>query len=543
MRTPTAALAWEIGRRHRWGLVGVAAYVVALAAVRLVLDATGQTLSIEHEVRFAIVVLVPLTVTSLYVLAVFSFGLHGDLAARQSTYPARLFALPVTTTTLVGWPMLIGALVLAVLWIATRQLVLWPANVRIPTMWPALLAAVLLAWTQALTWMPYGLPGLRVVVTMLWLTMVDGVVLLAIHRQASEAAMFVMLAPHLPLAFVAARIAVTRARQGEVPDWRGAFAGVLRLARPRARTAPFASASEALAWYEWRRHGWTLPALLALVLPFELGMLFLLGDTPLLVFVTLLGVVLTPPIMAGFAAADVRRAESAPRGAGLPTFLATRPANTVRLVGAKLGMTLRSALLAWLLLLPATALGVSAAGLRPMMRAWWEHLVDWMGRPRAIIVSLLVLAVLLLSTWRQLVQSLYVGLSGRVWLARVSVFVAVTMISTVGPLALWFLESGDAQLFLWNWIRELLAALAILKTAAAAWIATRLHRQRLLGDRALVGAAALWTALVLALYALLAWMLPTPFFPRHVFLLLAILVIPLVRISMAPLALDVGRHR
>jgi len=50
----------------------------------------------------------PLTTTFMYCLAVFSYGLSGDLAARQSMYPARMFALPVTTTALAGWPMLYG---------------------------------------------------------------------------------------------------------------------------------------------------------------------------------------------------------------------------------------------------------------------------------------------------------------------------------------------------------------------------------------------------------------------------------------------------
>ena len=36
----------------------------------------------------------------MYVLAVFSFGLAGDLTARHSMYPARLFTLPVSTAAL-----------------------------------------------------------------------------------------------------------------------------------------------------------------------------------------------------------------------------------------------------------------------------------------------------------------------------------------------------------------------------------------------------------------------------------------------------------
>ena len=72
----------------------------------------------------------PLAATFMYFLAVFSFGLAGDLAARQSMYPARMFTLPVTTAALAGWPMLYGTAAMAILWLATRLLAVWPSGVR-----------------------------------------------------------------------------------------------------------------------------------------------------------------------------------------------------------------------------------------------------------------------------------------------------------------------------------------------------------------------------------------------------------------------------
>ena len=50
-----------------------------------------------------------------------------------------------------------------------------------------------------------------------------------------------------------------------------------------------------------------------MLLPFELGFLFLIRETPALVFYTLLGVLLTPPFMAGFVAATVSRSNPTPR--------------------------------------------------------------------------------------------------------------------------------------------------------------------------------------------------------------------------------------
>ena len=56
-------------------------------------------------------------------------------------------------------------------------------------------------------------------------------------------------------------------------------------------------------------------------------------------------------------------------------------------------------------------------------------------------------------------------------------------------------------------------------------------------------AAACWCFVVLALYSVLVWFFSTPFFPRYVLALLAILAIPLARLSAAPLALAWNRHR
>ena len=116
--------------------------------------------------------------------------------------------------------------------------------------------------------------------------------------------MVAILAPQLPLAYLAACFAVARARRGDVPDWRGVFAR----ARPdramscRRGASRFPSPARAQAWFEWRQHGRSLPALVGILLPFELGLLFLARhEPPVLVFDTLLGVLLTPPFMAGFA--------------------------------------------------------------------------------------------------------------------------------------------------------------------------------------------------------------------------------------------------
>jgi len=546
MRSPALAIAWEFRQRHRWGLLAVGGYLLVLAVFKFAILEPGQPVSLDDAESFALAVVLPLTVACLYFLVVFSFGLSGDLAARPSLYPARMFTLPVTTTALAGWPMLYGSAAMAGLWLATRLLGVWPPHVDIPWAWPTLLAAVLLGWTQALTWMPYGLPGLRVIVTVLWLVVVDTIVLLALHVKASEAVMLAILSPQVPLAYLAARSAVARARRGDVPDWRGALARLGRIASvlPRRRTR-FPSAARAQAWFEWRIHGRSLPVWVVILLPFELALLFVAGaDVPSLVVYTLFGVLLTPPFMAAFSVPRVRQSNrQVSDGYGMAPFTATRPLASAALIAAKLRMSVWSTLATWLLVVIAIPIGLTLSGTWPVVIERSRQLSDAIGTPRAVVLGLLVVSGLIASTWKQLVQSLYIGLSGREWLIRSSTCLTLAVLIFIEPIVQWIRASSYVRVALWNALPWMLAVLVVVKISAAAWVATRLYRSRLLSDRALVTGAAGWLVAVLALYGVLVWLVAGPLIPRYFLALLAILAIPLARLSAAPLALAWNRHR
>ena len=184
-------------------------------------------------------------------------------------------------------------------------------------------------------WMPYRLPGLRVLFTLGLLLVVDVIVIYAFERGVSEGVMVAIVAPHLPLAYLTAWYAVVRARRGDTPDWGGALPWRSRAAGATRRRAAFASPARAQFWFEWQRHGRSLPVLVALVLPFELWLLFVPGNnTSTIVITTLLIVLLTPPFLAFFAAAFV--STSTP-------FTMTRPLTSGALIGAKLTATMAGA--------------------------------------------------------------------------------------------------------------------------------------------------------------------------------------------------------
>src|SRR2546429_132011 len=108
MRAPALALGWEFRRRHLWALIAMAGYLLALAAIKLLFLGPMEPIRLDPPDGRGAVGMTPLTATYFYLLAAFSFGLAGDLGARPSIYPARMFALPVRTAAMVGWPMLYG---------------------------------------------------------------------------------------------------------------------------------------------------------------------------------------------------------------------------------------------------------------------------------------------------------------------------------------------------------------------------------------------------------------------------------------------------
>lgn len=553
MRSAGAAIAWEFCRRHRWGLSALVGYVLVMATTDLLILEPGNAINLGGSAdlpgigpRFAATVIVPLGIFTYYFLAVFSFGLSGDVASRESLYPARMFTLPVTTAALAGWPMLYGTATVAGLWLATTRFVVWPSGVDAPLLWPALYVAAALAWTQALMWMPYGLPGLRVMVAVLWLIAIYAGVVTAVDRKVPEYMMAAAMAPQLPLAYLCARFAVAMARRGEVPDWREKVARLFRIAHVLpGRQNHFPSAARAQEWFEWRVHGRSLPVWVGILLPFELALLFVAGTAiPSLVAYTLFGALLTPPFMAAFVAFRVRTAS--PRVSdsnAVAPFTATRPVTTAALIAAKLRMAIWSTLAAWLLVLVAIPAALTLSGTWPVVLERAHQMSDLIGTPRAVVVGLLGLSGLMLWTWRQLVQNLYVGLSGREWLTRSSLCLLLTVLIFIEPIVHWIRQSSDVQVALWNALPWIFATLVSIKMVAAAWIAGRLHASRLLGDRELVAGAACWVGVVLSLYGVLAWLVATPHIPRYFLVLIAILAVPLARLSAAPLALASNRHR
>ena len=248
--------------------------------------------------------------------------------------------------------------------------------------------------------------------------------------------------------------------------------------------------------------------------------------------------------MASFTAATVSESNPSARDSyGVSPFLATRPMTSAALIAAKLKATIWSTLLAWLLVLVAIPLALLLSGTAPLVIERARRAIESRHAPGDRI-ALLGFSGLMASTWKQLVQSLYIGLSGREWLIKSSVLLALSFLVVIGPLAHGSIDDRRVQAALWNALPWILAGLVCLKMSAAAWIATRLYRQPAAERPHARDRRGLLVSSPCSLsMAVLVWFLATPFIPRYFLALIAILAIPLARLSAAPLALAWNRHR
>jgi hypothetical protein len=276
-------------------------------------------------------------------------------------------------------------------------------------------------------------------------------------------------------------------------------------------------------------YGRTLPALVATLLPFELSMFWIYRDIQNIVLFMVALTLVTPPFMAAFVAPAA--------SAAMTPFIARRPVSGASLIGAKLKTALASTAAAWTMVLLAMPLALFLSGAMEMAMRPMHLLIDVFGAPRVWLLISLGVVALIASTWKQLVQSLCIGMSGRPWLVKGSVFVRLSAILVLGPAATWIVRDAHRFTVAWNAIPAVVAALAGVKVVAAAIVIARLRRRQLFTDRELLLAVAAWDLAVFGLFALLAWSVPGLLVSGAFLLGGSILAVPLVRLAAAPLAI------
>jgi hypothetical protein len=227
----------------------------------------------------------------------------------------------------------------------------------------------------------------------------------------------------------------------------------------------------------------------------------------------------------------------------ISSFAATRPMNTAEMVGAKLRAAARTTLVTWVLVILLIAVALVLSGTH---RILGEMVDAWLAtRPAGEVIATVVAvgAILVLLTWKRLVESLLIGMAGRAWVHRVIIFVGVVIAMNFLIAAMWLLihpEYHEQVRVVAPWV---MGAAVMLKLVLAAVAVRALRRRQLVSDRTLAWFAATWLVVAGSLFGLLMWVIPGGFVATSTLAMGIVLMMPLARLSAMPLALAWNRHR
>lgn len=566
MHSPAYAIAWEIWRKNRWGLLAILAAIpvwawLSRALVGPLQPSGDETVKMLWPMLVLLADIVPMWVSLLALGVMFCFT-EADSRRGAPQFPSRLFTLPVRTATLVTWPMIYGILAVLLVSTAWEKLVLssLPRTDWMPIQFmPAVFVATAMVVLQATVWSLPAFPANRLIVLSLLLF---GLVWLAVWPRAhagvgdwtaERAAAFqrnsnVALVAVSALAYLVALFAVERDRRGGRFGWAALWARVSRLAdlSPR-QNRPFGSPAAAQFWFEWRRGGWLLPLAVAFFMVLILGPVswVVMIESPPGVAgidadstVTMLCLVLALPLWLSFFVGQ-RNAELELKPAA---FQLLHPLSSGAMILAKLRVALASALLSWLMVVVVTPVWLALWCDTSALARGWQMLAARHSSGTGWIMLLLTLGAAVALTWRWLVVSLYIGL----W-ARPRIFIWRAAVCMLGG---WLLLIYAAHLFdhpkqLKQWVEagRCLAGVAAVKVLVAAWVLHRVYRSGALPGRIILCYVGWWTGLVVGVAGVgWLWLEPT-LVPGSVILSGAILLAPVARLGLAPWAFEVGRHR
>ena len=550
MRSPVAALLWDIWNRHRQ-LVWAIAALTAIGWAVDIADRAGQPDGASSESNPVVTMLGLLAFLMLF--AVFNYT-ESDGDGALGRFPQRLFTLPMSSLRLVAVPVLAGVAAVALLlgaWLPplTRGGSASPAFV-------ALLVAAFMVFYQSVLWTLPRLGPLR-----LLLLGAIAIALFAIGilpafppgpppAWRSEVVLSGGIALLAGFAFVATWRHVASVRSGGDREARrlSRLLWAVADALP-SRQRAFATPTGAQVWFEWRSSGMTLPILAGGIVVFVIAPLSWIarhdaGDTLRLLLATLATpIVLAVPVGLAFAKPSLWSDDLS-----LPGFVAVRPLSAGEIVAVKVETAMLAAGASWIVILLFLAVWLSSWANLDAVRAVTNQLWTLHGRSSLAMfgIALLLLLSGLFLTWRFLVSRLWVGLSGHRRLFMVSA-VSLALIAfgaaviEAGELSRWLIEDSDRAASV-VWIVAL-AVLAKFVLAGYGWRQAALPLRRRYMLVWLVGVGC-FVALAGLVWRLVKMSVPAASDDIQMLLMLApLLVVPLGRPGIAPLLLARNRHR
>jgi len=201
-----------------------------------------------------------------FTLAVFTYGDSATGLSNQSNFPTHFFTLPVSTATLIAWPMILGGLVMIFNWFLVDQLWLKPRDIHVAFWWPAIMAISMLFWFQIISWGQYPYIFISLFLTSLMIIFFIVIVFLIFNNQEKIFLIGIGLSLQLFIAWHIALKIVSRVRRGFiVHSWHWPKKLKSSSVDLDLNYKTHASSFQAQCYMESRLHGLILPGIAILM--------------------------------------------------------------------------------------------------------------------------------------------------------------------------------------------------------------------------------------------------------------------------------------
>ena len=527
MRSIPVTMTWEMLSRGRWSLLAFA--LAANVFPVFLLTAMRHDGSLDPDDSSMLTMQLTMMQIQMFIFGCAAFDAQGQ--------PARLYAMPIPTSSLVAWQMLPS---MVLVWLESlASTACWNAmfDLNWPLWGPALFAAVGVAAIQAVLWSAEKSA---------WLPLAVGVVgsILGLWFKSRYGPMFSLpthpwvavtpsdvfaLLTFAGLSYYGAVVGVARRRCGEPLPSLGIIAWIERVCDPPPDVgAPFTTPEQAHFWFEWRRKGRVMPATVVFGMVIGLGIwvLFIRELKDLFEGFVAGGAMLT---LMGFLGLVLGIVGPNDQTFEMGHFLATRSLTNTEMSRTLLKVLAKSVLIAWtiwavpFLILTAICFAKDAIPRVEILNDW-----GWWYFPMT-----------LLGCWTVVSVVASISMTGRSALLAQLVLGSFALFIGTGLFSNYALPVvAETRM---NFVRGVAVAVGVAIALGTVWAFVLARRRALIGLPTVYAAFSVWT--VLGGLIALDWMLH----PARPLLLgvMVVLLAPLVVASLAtaPLALAWNRNR
>lgn len=491
-------------------------------------------------------------------LALFDYGLDHDLMAPRPGCNEWVLRMPVP-----AWKIAIVPIALKTAWVSTLWLLLAftvkllasEGGETVPTIGPCISLSAAMLWVMAIAWRPVRNGWIRLGLLMVAAPLLYGIFVgVLVLAQPDNQIWY----PAIMIASIVAYASGSWSIYRAIVVGKSAVSGLIP-EKGRGETASTQYARRelrhpvrALLWHDISKtKGFIRYTLLLGVLPTILITTFVLplGHQTIVIVIVLftyLSAISTGGMGSGIAN------EAAP---SLPPYLAASPLSTATIAWTRLAAMLIVCIAVGSCILFAFA-GWSFWDVnRTNWYRWAANQAAAYGSPdqtiaigvRLSFATMLGAAVIIIG---RLASWAWVAMMGRSWVNVVAVLVAGVFAMTAGSIFLhWFMQQTDwetttASFYRWlSWAPHLVVGLLLVKLAMTLAATVTLSRSHLTSHKTIVTAIGVWGILTLTISGLMATLIPDP---RATFLwclALTTLAIPIARILMQPVSMNLNRHR